>query len=125
MKDIDLLEKTQKFALRVCCKDWSASYDDLLSHCQVPSLSDRRRTAKMCHLYKIIYGIADCANAPITHRTLQYNCRRSNPIQIQALFAQTSHYQFSFFPHSISLWNILTISNETLSSFASFKRCIT
>ena len=125
VKDIELLEKTQKFALRVCCKDWSASYDDLLSHCQVPSLSDRRRTAKMCHLYKIIYGIADCANAPITHRTLQYNCRRSNPIQIQALFAQTSHYQFSFYPHSISLWNILTISNETLSSFASFKRCIT
>ena len=66
-KDIELLERTQKFALRVCCKDWSASYCDLLECCQVPSLSDRRRIAKMCHLYKIIYGIADCEMAPITH----------------------------------------------------------
>ena len=53
-KDIELLERTQKFALRVCCKNWSASYCDLLECCQVPSLSDRRMIAKMCHLYKII-----------------------------------------------------------------------
>ena len=124
VKDIDLLEKTQKFALRVCCKDWSASYCDLLERCQVPYLSDRRRTAKMCHLYKIIYGIADCENAPVTHRTLNYSCRRSNPIQIQTLFAQSSQYQFSFYPHSISLWNNLSLSNDSLSSLPSFKRSV-
>ena len=71
----------------------------------------------MCHLY----GIADCANAPITHRTLQYNCR-SNPIQVQTLHKH--HIIGSHFipiPHSISLWNNLVISNDSII-FASFKR---
>ena len=56
VRDTELLEKTQRFALRVCCKDWSALYYDLLERCQVPSLSDCRGTAKVCHLYKIIHG---------------------------------------------------------------------
>ena len=121
VKDIDLLEKTQKFALRVCCKDWSAPYCDLLDRCQISSLSSRRRTAKLCHLYKVIYRLADCENAPVAHRALQYSCRRSNQAQIQTLFAQSSQYQFSFYPHSISLWNSLVINNESLSSLATFK----
>ena len=121
VKDIDLLEKTQKFALRVCCKDWSAPYCDLLDRCQLSSLSSRRRTAKLCHLYKVIYRLVDCENAPVAHRALQYSCRRSNQAQIQTLFAQSSQYQFSFYPHSISLWNSLVINNESLSSLATFK----
>ena len=113
-----------KFALRVYCKDWSASYYDLLEHCQVSYLSDRHRTAKMCHLYIITYGIVDCENSPVTHRTLNYNCQRSNPIQIQTLFAYSSQYQFSFYPHSFSLWNNLSLSNDSLSSLSSFKHSI-
>ena len=124
-KDIELLERTQKFALRVCCKDWSASYCDLLKCCQVPSLSDRRRIAKMCHLYKIIYGIADCEMAPITHRALNYSSHRSNSVQIQNLFAQTSQFQFSFYPHSISLWNNLPLNSDPLLSLSFFKRSLT
>ena len=31
IKDIELLERTQKFAVRVCCKNWTASYPDLPS----------------------------------------------------------------------------------------------
>ena len=124
-KDTDLLEKTQKFGLRVCCKDWSASYSDLLDLCQVSSLSSRRRAAKLCLLYKVIYRLVDCENAPVAHRALQYSCRRSNPLQIQTLFAHLSQYQFSFYPHSISLWNSLSLNNESLSSFATFKRFIT
>ena len=121
VKDIELLEKTQRFALRVCCKDWSATYLDLLDLCQVPSLSNRRRAAKMCQLYKIVHRLVDCEKAPVVRRSLQYSCRRSNPIQIQTLLAHTSQYQFSFYPHSISLWNNLSISNDSLLSLAHFK----
>ena len=87
----------------------------------ISSLSSRRRTAKLCHLYKVIYRLVDCENAPVAHRALQYSCRRSNQAQIQTLFAQSSQYQFSFYPHSISLWNSLVINNESLSSLATFK----
>ena len=96
----------------VYCKDWSAPYCDLLDHCQVFSLSSCRRTAKLYHLYKDIYRLVDCENAPVAHRALQYSSWRSDPTPIQTLFAQSLQYQFSFYPHSISLWNI---NNEYIS----------
>ena len=75
------LEKTQRFALRGCCKEWSAPYSDLLDLCQVPSLSNRRKAAKMCHLYKIVHRLVlwivkrlhGCSQI----LAMQYNCRRS------------------------------------------------
>ena len=109
-------EKTQKFALRVCTREWSASYPDLLECCQVPTLSARRTTAKLCHLYKIIYGLADCEMAPIVQRVPKYSCRRSNPVQLKSLFAHTSHFQFSYYSHSIVLWNDLSVNANDLSS---------
>ena len=124
VKDIQLLERTQKFALRVCCRDWTASYTDLLERCHVPTLSDRRRNAKLCHLYKIVYGLADCQMAPVSARTLTYNTRRSNPVQLQCMFAQSSQFQYSFYLHTISLWNDLSITNDSLSSISTFKHSL-
>ena len=58
-KDIDLLDKTQTFALRVCLKNWSLSYDILhsqlnlpscwpLLHFQtLPSLQDRQKSRRL------------------------------------------------------------------------------
>ena len=44
-KDIQMLENTQKFALRTCCKDWSSQYTDLLDHTNLPSLASHRKQA--------------------------------------------------------------------------------
>ena len=41
-KDIKLLEGVQKFALRVCTKNYDNSYEDLLDTFQLPELSTRR-----------------------------------------------------------------------------------
>jgi len=41
-KDIKLIEKVQKFASRVCLKQWNSSYSDMLN---IPSLKDRRKWA--------------------------------------------------------------------------------
>ena len=41
--------------------------------------------------------------APITHRALNYSSRKSNPVQIRTSFAQTSQFQFSFYPDTTSL----------------------
>ena len=65
VKDINLLEKSQKFALRVCTRNWSATYAELLNFTQVPSLADRRKIAKLCHLYKLVHELTDCQNAPV------------------------------------------------------------
>ena len=52
-KDIQSLEQTQKFALRMCFRDWSCPYQELLVQAETPSLAERRERAKLCHLIKL------------------------------------------------------------------------
>jgi len=57
LSDINSLENVQKFALRVCCKQWDTACSELLSWSNVPSLENRRLYLKLCHLFKIINNI--------------------------------------------------------------------
>ena len=64
-KDIDMLELVQKFALRVCSKQWDASYSMLCSSLNLPTLAARRKQMKLSVMYKIVHGLADFPNVPI------------------------------------------------------------
>ena len=94
VKEKQLLEKTQRFALRVCCKDLSVSYNDLLERCHVQALTIRRKTIKLSHLYKnlIVLGLTDCQIAPVTVKSVNYNTRRSNSMQLEHISAQSSQF---------------------------------
>ena len=48
------LEDIQIFALRMCCKNWDAGYQELLDLTTMPTLENRRLYLKLCSLYKII-----------------------------------------------------------------------
>ena len=50
-KDIKKLESVQKLALRLCSKQ---DYDTLLSICNLPTLTTRRKFSCLCTMYKII-----------------------------------------------------------------------
>ena len=41
-KDIDKLEKVQKFGLKICLKSWDNDYYDLLELADLPTLENRR-----------------------------------------------------------------------------------
>ena len=47
------LEAVQKFAMRVCSKQWSSNYNALLNAYGVPSLRKRRLILKLSYLYNI------------------------------------------------------------------------
>ena len=108
-KDIDLLDKTQTFALRVCLKNWSLSSDILHSQLNLPSLADRRCIFKLCHLYKIVKNLEDFCSPPISFKSQPYNTRHSNSLALCPIYAHSTQFHFSFFPHIISLWNSLSI----------------
>ena len=57
-KDIQLLEKVQKFAAKVCTKQWHWSYQELLHTVQLPSLQVRRKRIELVLLYKYISNMA-------------------------------------------------------------------
>ena len=123
-RDVDSLENVQKFALRVCQKSWSAPYHELLNSTNVHKLSTRRKNAKLCQLYKIIYGLTDCESNPVIVKPTTLT-RHRNPVQLQQLRFHSSQFQFSFYPHSISMWNKLTLTNDSLASLSLFKHSIT
>ena len=124
VKDIETLEKCQKFALRVCMRGWFSTYPDLLNSTRISTLLNRCKTAKLCHLYKIVHCLSDCQSAPVTQKPITYS-RRRNPIQLQQLSTHSSQFHFSFYPHTISLWNNLSLNNDSLLTLNSFKHSIT
>ena len=64
-KDIQLLEKVQKFAAKVCTKQWNWSYEELLHTLQLPSLQERCKRMKLVLLYKYIDNMAYFSEPPL------------------------------------------------------------
>ena len=58
-RDIQMLERTQKFACRMCTKTWNAGYEELQNTLQLPSLSNRRLFLKLCTIFKVIHGMCN------------------------------------------------------------------
>ena len=47
----------QKFALRMCAKQWDLGYAELLNRFKVPSLRDRRNYLSLCTMYKVVHEL--------------------------------------------------------------------
>ena len=117
-KDIDMLESVQKFALRVCSKQWDASYSMLCSSLNLPTLAARRKQMKLSVMYKIVHGLADFPNVPISARDNPFNLRSLAPHNCQDLLQrQTALSTLSFltplnfgiYYHLMWLWQIITL----------------
>ena len=57
--DIELLEKVQRFALRVCLKNWSYDREELYIQSKIPALAQRRSCARLHHIFKIANLLVD------------------------------------------------------------------
>ena len=55
--EINSLESVQKFALRMCTKQWNSSYNDLLQLCSLPTLQQCRLYLDLCTMFKIVQGL--------------------------------------------------------------------
>ena len=105
----------------MCFRDWSCPYQELLVQAETPSLAERREQAKLCHLYKIVHGLTDCQSAPVQVKSPAYNTRQVTDFTLENIRATTSQFLYSFFPHSISLWNSQSTNTQTALSFYTFK----
>ena len=103
---VQTLERVQKFALKMCYKAWKDDYDSLLTRSGLQSLNERRKYLKLYYLYQIIHGHFSCTTSPV-YRDLKRQLRNSSQHHLYQPYARTWSYQFSFFPHTISLWNSL------------------
>ena len=119
---IHSIERVQKFALKVCSKRWNEDYDHLCNLFNLPTLSDRRRYLKLCFLYQIIHSSHE---SPIVRRSMPtQNLRNHSPFLYHRPAAHTNAYYYSFFPHSVALWNSLPPSVHASNSLSSFKHAL-
>ena len=120
-KDINALESVQKFALRMCTKQWSTPYQDLLTITNVPSLKSRRCYLRLSLLQKIKNGTFFFPQIHLI--TERHAIGRHNRDQLlKRPFARTNLYYYSYLPRTITVWNKLPASVVNASSAAQFKK---
>ena len=106
----------QRFALRMCCKNWNEPYDALLARTDLPTLSKRRKFLKVSYFFQVISGTFHSPNAPIT--THPTDTRNSSTTALKPIFAE---HTLTNFPNTISLWNNLPDVVGACSSLQTFK----
>ena len=125
-KDITLLERVQRFALRISLKEWHCSSDVLTQRANLPSLRNRRAYLKLCALFKIINRLFVFQGDIVNFRPLEHimqTCSRSSQL-IHRPFTRANSLFYSFVPHTASLWNGLPPQITNCTSFLSFKRSL-
>ena len=119
-KDVQLLENTQKFALKLISHNWSISYQDLLSLLDLLTLSTRRLHLKLSQVYKIVYNLCHFPDHIFEERQA-HSERLRRPLTLHQPFAHSNAYLNSFIPSSVQAWNNLTEQQVTCPSLKSFK----
>ena len=118
-RNIQLLERTQKFASRLCAKAWDRSYDELLETLNLPTLSDRRLFLKLCTVFKVVHNL--CYFPPDILSARETRTCSSRQLLLSQPFARTNSYLHSFVPSAVRHWNHLPPSVVAKHSFCSFK----
>ena len=121
-KDTQSLENMQKFALRICSKQWNHSYSRLLNMLNLPTLENRRLYLKLCHLFKVIHGLCYFPPDVITPRSNPSHFSRD--YTLQQPFARTNSFYSSFIPDSIRKWNQLPEDIVCVPTYEKFKKSL-
>ena len=119
VKDIVAVENVQKFALRVCSKQWNSSYDTLLTALTVPTLASRRKTQKLCTLFSILTGKLSPPHCP-TLKNTPYSSHHLNSVQLTIPHCRTNSYKHSFVDTQ-KLWNKLVFDVAAINSVTVLK----
>ena len=90
-KDINSLESVQKFALKVCLKQWNTPYCQLLNLSCLPDLSTRHKHLSICYCYDIVNGIHVYPNLPLVSHSSQYMLRNTH--SYMQFSAHTNYFQ--------------------------------
>ena len=122
---INAPESVQKICFKgICAKRWNTSYKNLLDLSGLPALTSRRTNLKLCFLYRVLHNPSLHSTAPLLHHNIPVNVRNDSLLSLVRPFAHTNSYIYSFFPHSISLWNDLPLPVKLLL-IKSFKYYLT
>ena len=122
-KDIQCLERVQQFALRICAKSYTATYEDLLNCFLVPSLRNRRLFLLLCSFYCIINELLYFPQLNIVHPHFS-SSRNYNPHAFYVPYARCNNFKCSFVCTAIHLWNSLPLEAQVADNLRIQALCI-
>jgi len=94
LKNCQMIKSVQKFASKVCLKQWSRNtkYQDMLEFLNMPSLAAHRRQMKLCTLYKIVNNVSKYPSPPLIPRNPYYPSRSIHCLSFVRPYAHTNQY---------------------------------
>ena len=104
-KDVNALEKVQKFGLRICSRQWTKCYQELLELFHLPLLENRRLFLSLSVFFKIIHNLVYFPTIHYPTLLSSFSSRYNHDHQFCIPIACTNHLKHSFLPNSVSLWN--------------------
>jgi len=117
------IESIQRYSARFICNDYSrcSSVTEMLQSLSLPTLNQRRDTAKLIFMYKILHQmvdvtVPDCYLNPVSWNTRGHSLRF---IQLQT---SIDVYKHSFYPSTVRLWNALPNNVIEANSIEDFNR---
>ena len=122
-KDIQCLERVQQFALRICAKSYTATYEDLLNCFLVPSLRNRRLFLLLCSFYCIINELLYFPQLNIVHPHFSSSWSY-NPRAFYVPYARCNNFKCSFVCTAIHLWNFLPLEAQVADNLIEFKHFV-
>ena len=122
-KDKEKLERVQNQAARFCMNDYdrNTSVTKLKGQLQWNLLEERRKKARLCMMYKMNNKLVD---VPTTKYLVpaQKRTRGSHDHKFQSYQPRIEAFKNSFFPRTITDWNMLSSSTVEAPSLDSFKQ---
>jgi hypothetical protein len=117
------LEMTQRRAARFATNRYhnTSSVTDMLKHLEWDTLESRRSKQKMTMMFKIVNNLV-AISATDYLKPSSTPTRSSHGKKFHHFAASSNNYKFSFFPHSVPLWNSLPAQVAEAPSLVSFKR---
>jgi len=123
-KDVNTVEKVQRRAARWVCHRFrqSSSVGDMLQELSWDTLQTRRKRARLCTFYKFHHGMVtiNSKNLPTLSQPKRQT-RQSHPFYYNIPLGRTQYRQMSFFPRTVSEWNLLPAEIVTAPSLESFR----
>jgi len=92
-----------------------------------PPTSQLAPTPLLCTFFRYVNQLSIAPIASITHRVPPFQSRHIHDLAYVFPIARTNQYMYSFFPHTIHLWNNLpdfVVHSESLVTFKHSLQCI-
>ena len=101
----------------------TSSVTSMLDHLHWKPLETRRNIAKITMLYKISHNLV-AINPDLYITPQQSHTRHSHSLQFQTFSTTTDYFKYSFFPHTVVMWNALPPDIVAASTLDQFKTLI-